>query len=133
MSAVRFFDRTLSCDKGHRRGTHRAPDPLATLAAYEPLMPRLGITRLANVTGLDAIGVPVYAAIRPNSRSVSTSQGKGLDVPSERASALMESIEMWHAEHVELPIRWESYRALQRVDDVIDVSHLPRVADSRGE
>jgi ribosomal protein S12 methylthiotransferase accessory factor len=84
-----------------------------------------GITRLADVTGLDVIGMPVYMAVRPNSRSLSVSQGKGLDRPSAKASALMESVEGWHAERADLPIRYESYAALRRSSPVIDITRLP--------
>jgi ribosomal protein S12 methylthiotransferase accessory factor YcaO len=37
----------------------------------------LPITRLANVTGLDTLGILVVMSVRPNSRSLSVSQGKG--------------------------------------------------------
>jgi ribosomal protein S12 methylthiotransferase accessory factor len=60
----------------------------------------MGITRLGNVTGLDRIGIPVVVAVRPNSRSVSVSQGKGLDLAQAMTSALMEAIEGFHAEEV---------------------------------
>ena len=60
----------------------------------------MGITRLGNITGLDRIGIPVAVAVRPNSRSVSVSQGKGLDMTQAMASALMEAIEGFHAEEV---------------------------------
>ncbi len=65
------------------------------------LRPRLGlfgITRLADVTGLDHLGVPVAVCCRPNGRALSVSQGKGLGRAQARAGALMESIETWHAE-----------------------------------
>lgn len=51
----------------------------ATVARLRPLQAAMGITRLADVTGLDRIGVPVFAAIQPNARSVAVSQGKGYD------------------------------------------------------
>ena len=60
----------------------------------------MGITRLGDITGLDYIGIPVVVAVRPNSRSVSVSQGKGLDLHQATASALMEAIEGFHAEEV---------------------------------
>jgi len=90
-------------------GSHRSRRPDETLAAYVPHMPTIGITRLANVTGLDRIGIPVYMAIRPNSRSIAVSQGKGIDPSHAKASALMESVENWHAEWIELPTRIGSY------------------------
>ena len=93
-----------STTKTFLQGTHRVMSPADTLASLEPLRVPLGITRLADVTGLDTIGLPVIQAVRPNSRSISVSQGKGLDVASARASALMEAIEGYHAERVGLPL-----------------------------
>jgi ribosomal protein S12 methylthiotransferase accessory factor len=91
-------------------------------------MAALGITRLANLTGLDSIGIPVWSAIRPAGRSLSTSQGKGLTHDHARASALMESIETWHAEHVARPRRRASWRALRARATCADLRALPRVA-----
>jgi ribosomal protein S12 methylthiotransferase accessory factor len=85
----------------------------------------MGITRLANLTGLDTIGLPVYTAIRPNARSLATSQGKGFDADSAKVSALMESIESWHGEWIERPLRWESYAALYDKAVVVDITALP--------
>lgn len=81
-----------------KRGTHRTISPDDTLARIGPKAAQFGITRLGNVTGLDRIGIPVTVAIRPNSRSVSVSQGKGLGLSQALASALMEAIELFHAE-----------------------------------
>jgi len=36
-----------------------------------------GVTRLAEITGLDLVGIPVFQAIRPAGRSLSVHQGKG--------------------------------------------------------
>jgi ribosomal protein S12 methylthiotransferase accessory factor len=60
--------------------------------------PQLGITRLARVTGLDRIGVPVWTAIRPNAASLSVSQGKGIDDDAAIASAIFEAAEIAVAE-----------------------------------
>jgi ribosomal protein S12 methylthiotransferase accessory factor len=118
-----------SARKVHLAGTHRTRSPAETLAAYTKWMPHMGITRLANVTGLDHIGMPVYAAIRPNARSLATSQGKGLDADSAKASALMEAIELWHAENIEgASLSWDSYLGRKRKARVLDVErvHLRR-------
>jgi YcaO-like protein with predicted kinase domain len=114
-----------SAHKSYHTGTHRTRSPQETLDAFLPRMWDFGITRLADVTGLDVIGMPVYMAVRPNSRSLSVSQGKGVERAAAKASALMESIEGWHAEHADLPIRYESYSALRRSSTVIDVTRLP--------
>ena len=111
--------------KQYLTGTHRSQPPSETLRRIRPMAAEIGITRLANVTGLDWVGVPVYNAIRPNSRSLSVSQGKGATPDAAKVSALMESIEYWHAEHISLPLRHEAYQQLVRETDVVDIHQLP--------
>ncbi|MDK9695478.1 MAG: YcaO-like family protein [Siculibacillus sp.] len=74
----------------------RPPDD--TVRAMRPKFGEFGITRLARLTGLDDIGIPVWAATRPNARTLAVSQGKGLDDGAARASAVMEAIEVATAE-----------------------------------
>src|SRR6202140_5756409 len=105
--------------KRFRRGTHRTAAPEETLARVRPYAARMGITRLGNITGLDRIGIPVAIAVRPNSRSVSVSQGKGLELPQAMASALMEACEGFHAEEIG-PCRCAAYRELARSEIVVD-------------
>jgi YcaO-like protein with predicted kinase domain len=113
--------------KEFRCGTDRRVGPAQTLARVRPLMPAMGISRIAMVTGLDCIGIPVAVAIRPNSRSLATSQGKGLTADLARASALMEAAELFHAEHATLPIKFNSKRELQDTGHtLIDTAALPR-------
>ncbi len=78
-----------------------------------PLLPGLGITRLAKVTGLDRIGIPVWMAVRPNARNLSVSQGKGLTDGDARASAIMEATELCVAEAPWAPTVNTSARALR--------------------
>jgi ribosomal protein S12 methylthiotransferase accessory factor len=118
--------RRVATAKRYWNGTHRSRDPARTLARARQLMPRLGITRLANLTGLDVLGIPVHAAIRPNGRSLSTSQGKGTTHVAAQASALMESIETWHAEHLVLPVVRSSWQAMTRPH--VDPRRLARAA-----
>lgn len=119
-------NRTAStATKTYYSGTHRVRPPDDTLADFGRHCDTMGITRLANITGLDWVGIPVYTAIRPNSRSLSVSQGKGVTHDAAKASALMESIEYWHAEYVDLPLRHESYRQLADEGHVVDVHRLP--------
>jgi YcaO-like protein with predicted kinase domain len=127
---IRIRDRAYAMKKGYLAGTHRTRSPAETLAACLPLASQIGITRLANLTGLDHVGVPVYTAIRPNARSLATSQGKGLDDDSAKASALMESIEAWHAEHIRQPLHWDAYLAVRSYAAVVDVAGLQRHAGS---
>lgn len=60
---------------------------------------RIGVTRLANITGLDRLGYPVVAAIRPLSRNLSVSFGKGPTPEIARLSAIMEASELFFSEH----------------------------------
>jgi ribosomal protein S12 methylthiotransferase accessory factor len=83
----------------------------------------MGITRLGNITGLDRIGIPVAIAVRPNSRSVSVAQGKGLDLIQAMASALMEAIEGFHAEEIDGGRR-ASYREIAANAAVVDPTML---------
>ncbi|MFF7987865.1 YcaO-like family protein [Streptomyces sp. NPDC007901] len=91
--------------KAIRAGTHRSRTAEETWEWIRPLLPSFGITRVAEVTWLDEIGIPVFQAIRPNARTLSVSQGKGISRVLARVSAVMEGIELWHAEHPTLPVK----------------------------
>lgn len=60
-----------------------------------------GITRVGDLTGLDVVGIPVFFACRPNSRSLSVCQGKALTPERARLGAVMECIEQAVAERAE--------------------------------
>ncbi|GAB4532013.1 MAG: hypothetical protein Tsb0014_16000 [Pleurocapsa sp.] len=81
-------------------GTIRSRDPYTTYALLKPLLPKFGITRVADVTGLDSINIPVSVCIRPNGKSLATSQGKGISQILAKVSAIMESVETYHAENL---------------------------------
>ena len=110
--------------KTFKHGTHRTIPPDETLARFRTLRARMGITRLGNVTGLDYIGIPVAISVRPNSRSVSVSQGKGLTLTHALASALMESIETFHAEDLDRRFRMRSARELRAEGHVADYRRM---------
>ncbi|WP_394825866.1 YcaO-like family protein [Pendulispora albinea] len=114
--------------KGFFAGTHRTVAPEVTLARVRPLMPVLGITRIANVTGLDTIGLPVVMVTRPNAKSLSVAQGKGATLAAAQASGLMEAVESHHAENITLPLKLASYKQLGFGHRLIDVAELPRYA-----
>lgn len=124
------FGHEVSLAKSFWDGTQRACDPETTVTRLRGIAPRLGVTRLANVTGLDVVGIPVWVAIRPNSRGLSTSQGKGLTHAAAQASALMESIECWHAENIEAPVLIDSPWSMRRRVPVIRYEELNHYADA---
>jgi ribosomal protein S12 methylthiotransferase accessory factor len=90
----------------------------------------MGITRIANITGLDSIGIPVVTVCRPNSRSLAVAQGKGIDLAAARASGVMESLEIYHGEHITLPLKFASFVELRYTHPIADLAGLPRTADS---
>jgi ribosomal protein S12 methylthiotransferase accessory factor len=100
----------------HSDRLHRAHE---TVARMRPMFSRFGITRLADVTGLDRIGIPVWMAIRPNSRTLAVSQGKGFTDSAAQASAVMEAAEIASAERYQIPRRTATAR------DLISVGELP--------
>ncbi|MBZ5568255.1 MAG: YcaO-like family protein [Acidobacteriia bacterium] len=113
--------------KAYRAGTHRLVSPQETVERVRPFMASMGITRIADVTGLDCIGVPVVMVVRPNSRSIAVSQGKGLDLWAAKASGLMESVEGYHAEYLTtLPLKYDSYAELSRTHRLADVAEMAR-------
>jgi YcaO-like protein with predicted kinase domain len=114
--------------KRYNAGTHRVVDPAATLARVLPLAPRMGITRVAVLTGLDVLGIPVVAATRPNSRSIAVHQGKGITLDAAKASAVMEAVETFHAETMSLPLRLAAHDELTVA---VDPAALPRASGRR--
>lgn len=81
-------------------GTDRAIAAEASLANALRCARLVGVTRLADVTRLDTIGIPTFQAIRPSAKTLTVSQGKGLTDTLASVSALMEATELWHAENV---------------------------------
>jgi len=86
--------------KGYSADGQRTADPAETLKRIEPLLKTAGITRVAEITDLDRIGVPVFSSIRPAAESgaISVYNGKGLTKEEARVSAIMEGIERYSAE-----------------------------------
>ena len=82
------------------KGTHRVIAPEKTIENNEDKLKIAGITRIADITDLDRIGLPIYTAIRPTAEdgAVSIYGGKGIAKDHARASAMMEGFERYSAE-----------------------------------
>ncbi|MGW4213431.1 YcaO-like family protein [Lentzea sp. NPDC004789] len=105
MSTREVAAHPAACDKKlFVEGTHRIRRPEDTWRIIQPHLPSFGITRVADVTGLDTLGIPVTMAVRPRAKSLSVSQGKGQTLLLAQVSGAMESIELWHVENVELKL-----------------------------
>lgn len=107
-----MLDRQTPLPKEYLYGAHRLITPEATFDRAWKFAPAMGITRVADVTGLDRIGIPVTMVTRPNGRSISVSQGKGMTLAAAQASGLMEAVEGYHAEHILQPLMQGSYQEL---------------------
>jgi YcaO-like protein with predicted kinase domain len=105
---------STSPGKRYRVGAHRERTPEETWEWVRPVLSQCGISRVADVTRLDRIGIPVFQAVRPASRNLSVSQGKGATPMAARVSAVMESIELHHAEDLSaLPVVSLSIREMR--------------------
>jgi ribosomal protein S12 methylthiotransferase accessory factor YcaO len=73
-----------------------------------------GVSRLADITGLDRVGIPVFSAVVPKSEdTITVYNGKGLSPLDARIGALMESIERQTALDANLEIVMGSYAQLR--------------------
>lgn len=98
------------------------PGPASGREALRWLLARLsvfGITRVADLTGLDRLGIPVMQACRPQARSNAVTQGKGRTRNQAALGAIMECLETWAAERIpedsvrhcaadDLPVAWRA-------------------------
>lgn len=116
--------------KRYRAGTDRLVAPAETLDVVRRFFPVMGITRVADVTGLDTVGIPVVLVFRPNSRSLVVAQGKGLDLMAAKASGVMESAEAFMAERIVRPLRLGSFNDLRFSHTLVDVDLIPRTTTS---
>ncbi|MFI8105464.1 YcaO-like family protein [Streptomyces sp. NPDC086023] len=96
----------MPLERIHLDGTVRARTPEETWSVLAPRLAGWGITRVARLTGLDQLGLPAWTAIRPGAQTLTASQGKGATDLLAKVSAVMEAVELWHAE---LPIEPTRY------------------------
>ncbi|MFH8342825.1 YcaO-like family protein [Streptomyces sp. AM6-12] len=91
----------MSCGTSHRSvGAEEA------VARVWPLRNRLGISRVADLTPLDFLGIPVFSVTRPGARTgqITLCQGKGNGKTEALASALFEALER-HCGALPRPLR----------------------------
>ena len=90
------LDRSIS----YLEGTQRVYDEATTLENTKDEVKKIGVTRLADITNLDRLGIPIFSAIRPSAAkgAISIYSGKGSTEQRARISAIMESFERCLAE-----------------------------------
>jgi len=100
-----------------------------TLSRIEPLLKHFGITRVARHTGLDNLGIPVWCAYTPNSKSIVVAQGKGVTDDDAKASAVMEALERAVAGHPNVYVVTDTMNGLVGQGRFVDP--LPSLIASR--
>lgn len=120
---VFFRGKAWCAPKAYYQGMHRIESPEKTWQKIAPLAQQIGVTRIANITGLDRIGIPVTLAIRPRGRTLAVSSGKGMTLPAAKVSGFMEALELHFAENADLSSFLLPYNSLPT--QKISLSLLP--------
>ncbi|MBF8191022.1 YcaO-like family protein [Nonomuraea sp. K274] len=100
-------------ERAPKIGPTREVSTASTLERVTPLLRTVGVTRVADLTGLDRTGIPVYSAVVPRSHDImSVYNGKGRTHEDARTSAIMEAVERFSAWQPLAPDRIGSYAEL---------------------
>ena len=112
--------------KAIRLGTHRERSLHTTLELTPAPLHAAGVSRVAEISGLDVLGMPVYNTIRPlaEEHNLTVTCGKGLSDAAARASAAMEAIERHSGERGE---RYGVYGTRSEVQALARVLHPSRL------
>jgi len=103
------FPSTLKVDAGERS--------VVVAETYErvrSIARRVPISRVADLTPLDDLRLPVYSAVTPLARDLKVHNGKGATREAARVSAMMEAVERVTAERISAPTVAASYQELER-------------------
>lgn len=114
-------------------GTHRERSLASTLQLAEGVLGAVGVSRVAQISGLDALDMPVYNTIRPlaEPNNLTVTCGKGISDEAARASAAMEAVERHSGERGE---RHGVYGTRSEVLSLARVLHPTRlILDRRHE
>jgi YcaO-like protein with predicted kinase domain len=97
-----------------------------TWRLVEPYLLDYGITRVAHLTHLDHIGIPVHMAMKPSGRTLSSGSGKGITELGSTLSAVMEAIEQtfWEAAAPDVRIAPQAELAAG-TEPFVDVATVP--------
>jgi len=107
-------------------GVVRAIPPSQTIRQVLPLMETVGVTRIADITGLDSTGIPNFTTVRPRERGegISYYNGKGITRAAAKAGALMEAIERYSGESCDLPVYYCTRSEMGRRGPTVEPAEL---------
>lgn len=107
-------------------GVTRPVSPEQTVRRVRPLVSRAGVTRIADVTGLDRVGIPNYTSVRPREAGAGISyyNGKGVTRADAHAGALMEAVERYSGERCDLAVVDATFAEILRHGPAVDPRDL---------
>jgi ribosomal protein S12 methylthiotransferase accessory factor YcaO len=107
-------------------GVVRTVAPKETIRRVLPMLEAIGVTRVADVTGLDRVGIPNFTTVRPREPGfgISYYNGKGATRSAAKAGALMEALERHTGERCDLPVYCYTQAEMQRRGPTLDPSQI---------
>ena len=116
-------------------GIERIVPAAETIRRVAEAAESLGVTRLADITGLDRIGIPVYSSVVPKSDDMlSVYNGKGSRPVDAQVGALMEAIERQTALKARPACVQGSFAELRKTYKVLDPRAInQKLADGYSE
>jgi putative methanogenesis marker protein 1 len=107
-------------------GVVRTIPPKETIRRVLPMLEAIGVTRVADVTGLDRVGIPNFTTVRPREPGfgISYYNGKGATRAAAKAGALMEALERHTGERCDAPVHCCTHEEMQRRGPTLDPSQI---------
>lgn len=103
-------------------GVERTVRPSVTIRRARKVLDAVGVTKVADVTDLDRVGIPNFMTVRPHdaAQGISYYNGKGPTLADAHAGALMEAIERHAGERYEGEVVRSSYYNLRDEQACVD-------------
>src|SRR5437879_8468682 len=112
-------------------GVERSVRPSATIRRARAVLDIIGVTKVADVTDLDRVGIPNFMTVRPHDLGpgISYYNGKGTTRAAAHAGALMEAVERHAGERYDGPVIVASHYNLRSEHACIDPLeiHVPMI------
>jgi ribosomal protein S12 methylthiotransferase accessory factor YcaO len=113
-------------EKYSASGVERSVKPSATIRRAQAALDIIGVTKVADVTDLDRVGIPNFMTVRPHDLGpgISYYNGKGTTRAAAHAGALMEAVERHAGERYDGEITTASYYNLRRRHACVDPAEI---------